>query len=85
MSNLYRTIVRCVEKCDYELLDSIISVCPIDDIPTTGLISAVALLALVNTDIPSRNSFYGEVMELLTSRGVDTVSLKQEIEMGYCQ
>jgi len=85
MSNLYRTIVRCLEKADYVFLDAILSASPINDLSTTNLLSSIAVVALVDTNLQTRDSFYESVLAELESRGVDTVAVRQEIEMGYCQ
>ena len=85
MSNLYKTIIGCLEVCDYDFLDAILSVSPIRSLPTTNLISSIGVVALIDVDLPTRDSFYESVLGELESRGIDTVAVRQEIELGYRQ
>jgi hypothetical protein len=85
MNNLHKTITDCIKNSDYTLLDAVLSVSPIDVLSTSVLVSSIAAISTVEDDLPTRDSFYESVLEELESRDVDTIAVRQEIELGYCQ
>ena len=75
MNNLKDTITSCIGKKDgYRLMDHILSVTPVDDIPGSHLIEAIFSVSVISAWLEFRDPFIESAYESLERRGYDVVS-----------